>query len=456
MKNVSKPMPELTCFKSYDIRGKLGRDMDGDVAERIGRGFAQAMRPRRVVLGRDCRVTSPELAKAVANGLCAQGVDVIDIGECGTEEVYFATAHLGADGGIEVTASHNPIDYNGMKLVGPGARPLTKDEFAAVEDTATKADFAASPHGQVTHTNTRDAYANHIARMLGETTLAPSKLLVNAGNGVGGAAFDAVLAHLSSEQVQITRINHAPDGTFPLGVPNPLLPENQAQTGDAVRANGCDLGVAWDGDCDRCFFFDAQGRFVEGEYVVALLAQAMLAQTPGAAIVHDDRVVLNTRKTIRASGGIPIRARTGHAYMKTEMRRHNAVYGGELSAHHYFRDFMYCDSGIIPVFVMLKLLSRTNKSLEELVTKMRCSVASSGEINFIVNNPSEVMQKLEDHLGPEAQKVDYFDGLNLVFETWRANVRASQTEPYLRLNVESTKGAQDVQTHVDMIKTLIA
>ncbi len=452
---------KLTCFKSYDVRGKVGVDLDDDIARRIGYAFGQVMKPATVVVGRDCRASSAALQAALIDGLQVTGCHVIDIGLAGTEEVYFATEHFNTGGGIEITASHNPIDYNGMKLVGPGSRPLTDTEFRAVwalaEETAPTLP-AARPRGDVRRASARPTYAWHLADMVDAGAFAPLRVVVNAGNGVAGAAFDSIAAELAlrGASLEFIRVNHEPDGSFPQGIPNPLLPENRGQTAAVVLREKADLGVAWDGDFDRCFFFDETGAFVDGEHVVALLATACLADHPGAAIVHDPRVIWNIQSQVMQSKGQLVPARVGHVFMKAAMREHGAVYGGEMSAHHYFRDFMYCDSGMIPWLKIAALISARGVGLSELVKAMRMAFPSSGEINFKVRDVDAAMSAIAAKYEPSAVAVDRMDGLGLSFPDWRFNLRGSSTEPYLRLNIETRGNADLVRIKVDEIKAALA
>jgi len=431
----------LQCFKAYDVRGQLGVTISPDIVRRIGRAFAHRMSPGTVVVGHDARASSPVLKTALIDGLRERGADVIDIGLCGTEEVYFATAHLDAGGGIMVTASHNPIDWNGLKLVGPDSRPI--DPVTELPDIAALAEADRYGDrclpGAVSTRDTRPDYATHVAGMVDAASLRGLRVVANAGNGTAGAAFDAILSALESRgaDLDIVRVNHVPDATFPNGIPNPLLPENRGQTADAVRSAGADLGLAWDGDFDRCFFFDETGAFIDGEYVVALLAEAALADEPGAAIVHDPRVVWATTETVAAAGGRAVVSRTGHAFLKARMRETGAVYGGEMSAHHYFRDFHFCDSGMIPAMKMLALLARAGRPLSDVVADLRARFPSSGEINFTVPDPNAAVEAMVDRLGEQAEAVDRLDGASLDFGDWRMNLRASNTEPLLRLNLET-------------------
>ena len=443
----AEPMPfrQIDCFKAYDVRGRLGSELDTDVAYRVGRAFAQLRGAREVIVGRDSRATSPELAAALIRGLIEGGANVRDLGLAGTEEMYFATAHYGADGGIEVTASHNPIDYNGMKLVGPGAAPLDPEtEFADLAALARSGAFTAAEPGRAADfPEARAAYARAVVDFVDIAALRPMTVLVNAGNGTAGPTFDAIAAELEARgaPLRFIRINHDPDSSFPNGIPNPLLPENQPMTADAVRAHGADLGVAWDGDFDRCFFFDAQGDFIPGEYIVGLLAAAFLEKHPGERIVHDPRVVLNTRAMIAEAGGEAIQARTGHAFVKGAMRQSGAIYGGEMSAHHYFRDFAYADSGMIPWLLVVELICRKGQSLGELLAQRIAAYPSSGEINFRLTDPDASIARVLAHFAPQASKRDDTDGISLEFPEWRFNLRRSNTEPVVRLNVESAGDA---------------
>ncbi|MEL6550373.1 MAG: phosphomannomutase [Pseudomonadota bacterium] len=427
------------AFKAYDIRGRIGIEIDTDFAEALGRAAVAETGARHVTVGGDARETSPALKAALARGLSAAGAAVSDIGLCGTEEVYFATDHLGADLGIMVTASHNPIDYNGMKLVGPGAAPLGDAVFSAIGQRVAEGGFidAAQP-GAIRAADPRVAYVVRVLGFVDTAQLRPLHIVANAGNGAAGPTFDAIMAALEATgaELKVTRVHHAPDATFPHGIPNPLLPENHAATADVVRAEGADLGIAWDGDFDRCFFFDGTGGFVAGEYVVGLLALATLAVTPGARIVHDPRVQWNTQACVAEAGGEAVVSRTGHALIKAKMREVDGAYGGEMSAHHYFRDFMYCDSGMIPWLLVVAWMSRTGQPLKALVDEMRTAFPSSGELNFRVSDAGTLMDAIEGEQTPEAE-IDKLDGLSVSYADWRFNLRRSNTEPLLRLNVET-------------------
>ena len=450
-------MSNLTCFKAYDVRGRLGVDLNEGIAARIGRGFAVALGAKRVVIGRDCRATSLALATAVSDALLREGVEVLDLGLSGTEEMYYATTHFGADGGICVTASHNPMDYNGMKMVRAGSAPLdTETGLAQIKALAEADDFGpAKPGGQIKDVaaEARAAYVQGVMRFVDVGALRPLKVVVNAGNGTAGPTFDAIAKALHGAPLEFVRIHHTPDGSFPNGIPNPLLVENRPATADAVRAHGADLGVAWDGDFDRCFFFDHTGAFIDGEYVVGLLADVFLAKEPGATVIHDPRVIWNTQDIVAGAGGQARQARTGHAFIKQAMRDHGAVYGGEMSAHHYFRDFVWCDSGMVPMLVVLELISRRGQPLANLVAARQAAFPSSGEINFTLPDPKAAIAGVRAAFEPKAEARDETDGLGLSFGDWRFNLRSSNTEPVVRLNVESR--GREVGPLVEQIKAVL-
>ncbi len=449
----------LTCFKSYDVRGKLGDELNVEIAYRIGRGFAVAMTPGTVVIGHDIRPTSPDLAAALTEGLQDEGVHVIDLGLCGTEEVYFATSHLRVGGGLMVTASHNPIDYNGIKMVREGSRPISAaDGLAEINALASADAFGpAKPRGTYETRNPRDAYADKVVGFADLAALTPLKIVVNAGNGVAGPSFDVIADRLAKAgaPLEFIRHNHDPDGTFPNGIPNPLLEENRAMTAERVLAEGADLGVAWDGDFDRCFFFDETGAFVDGEYVVGLLASAFLPKNPGAKIIHDPRVVWALLDLVYSGGGEAVASQSGHSHIKAKMRDVDAVYGGEMSAHHYFRDFMYCDSGMIPWLLVAEHMCRTGQPLSALVADMKARFPSSGEINFKLADKQPAIDAFEATYTPQALQVDRLDGVSLDMGAWRVNLRQSNTEPVLRLNVEAKGDTALLAEKVAEISTLI-
>ena len=431
----------LTCFKAYDIRGQLGEELNEAIAYRIGRAYAQFLNAKRVVIGGDIRLSSEPLKQALARGLLDSGTDVLDLGMTGTEEIYFASFHLDVDGGIEVTASHNPINFNGMKLVGRGARPISGDTgLNEIQRLAEENNFSApAKRGSLQQYSTLNDYVTHILSYINLLNIKPLKLVVNAGNGSAGHVIDAIEEKLQRAQipVEFVKINHTPDGEFPNGIPNPLLPENRGVTAEAVRDYKADFGIAWDGDFDRCFLFDENGEFIEGYYIVGLLAEAFLAKNPGEKIIHDPRLTWNTIDIVKRAGGIPIQSKTGHAFIKERMRIENAVYGGEMSAHHYFRDFGYCDSGMIPWLLILELISVKKKRLSELVGERIDAYPCSGEINTTIRNAEATLMKIRDHFSEDNPIVDFTDGVSLDFDSWRANIRTSNTEPLMRLNVET-------------------
>lgn len=452
-------MADLTCFKAYDIRGRLGTELDDDVAYRIGRAYAQFLGARRLVVGGDVRPTSEPLKQALARGMMDAGADVIDIGMTGTEEVYFAAFHLDVDGGIEVTASHNPLDYNGMKLVGRGARPISGD--SGLHDIRALAESGrfepVDARGGLSRQSVLGAYVQHLLGYVDPANFGPLKLVVDAGNGAAGHVIDTIEARLKAAgaPVEFVKIHHEPDGSFPNGIPNPLLPENRDATAKAVKQHGAAMGIAWDGDFDRCFLFDERGEFIEGYYIVGLLAQAFLRKHPGEKIIHDPRLVWNTVDMVEAAGGQPVQSKTGHAFIKERMRVENAIYGGEMSAHHYFRDFAYCDSGMIPWLLVAELMSTTGQPLSRLVGERIAAYPCSGEINYTVGNMAAVLSRIERTYSARARSVDHTDGLGMDLGAWRFNVRASNTEPLLRLNVEARADAQLVQQSVSALETLI-
>ncbi|CRD61599.1 phosphomannomutase/phosphoglucomutase [Stenotrophomonas maltophilia] len=444
----------LPAFKAYDIRGRVPEELNEDLARRIGVALAAQLAPGPVVLGHDVRLTSPALQDALAAGLRGTGREVIDIGLCGTEEVYFQTDHLGAAGGVMVTASHNPMDYNGMKLVKENARPISSDTglFAISDAVAADSSEAQPPRAGQTAQHDKHAYIQHLLSYVGASKLKPLKLVVNAGNGGAGAIVDLLAPHLPFEFI---RMCHEPDGSFPNGIPNPLLPENRAATADAVREHGADFGIAWDGDFDRCFFFDHSGRFIEGYYLVGLLAKAILARHPGGKIVHDPRLVWNTVDMVEQAGGVAVQCKSGHAFIKEKMRAEDAVYGGEMSAHHYFREFAYADSGMIPWLLIAQLVSESGRSLADWVEDRMAAYPCSGEINFKVADAKAAVARVMEHFAAQSPALDRTDGISADFGNWRFNLRSSNTEPLLRLNVEARGDAALMQARTDEISRLI-
>ncbi|MCY4044651.1 MAG: phosphomannomutase [Cellvibrionales bacterium] len=432
-------MTKLTCFKAYDVRGRIPDQINEDIAYRIGAAFAQVIKPKKVVVGFDIRLTSPSFCQKVAEGLMDQGVDVYNIGLSGTEQIYFATKHYQMDGGIAVTASHNPKDYNGMKFVREDSKPISGDTgLFDIQAAAEQNAFVALPEdqrGTLHDLDTSKDYPEHLLEYIDAPTLKPMKLVVNAGNGGAGTVIDLLEPLLP--QIEFIKVHHDPDGNFPNGVPNPLLVENREVTKDAVIKHNADFGIAWDGDFDRCFLFDENGEFVEGYYIVGLLAQAFLQKTPGTSIIHDPRLTWNTIDIVEQAGGKAIQSKTGHAFIKERMRQENAIYGGEMSAHHYFRDFAYCDSGMIPWLLVAELISTTGKPLSTLISERVQAYPCSGEINSKLDDANAAIEKVKQAYQAQATGIDETDGISFEFDTWRFNLRSSNTEPVVRLNVES-------------------
>lgn len=445
------------AFKAYDIRGRVPEELNEEVAYRIGRGFVELFAAKQVVIGRDVRLSSSGLAQALARGFTEAGCDVIDIGLCGTEMVYFATDHLGVDGGVMVTASHNPMDYNGMKLVRAGARPISGDTgLRELEDFVIKygelSVAESSGCGKVEKRDIMPEYIKHLLTYIDAKKIKPLKILVNAGNGCAGPVLDELEKQLP---VTFIKLYHEPDGRFPHGIPNPLLPENRSATAEAVREHRADFGLAWDGDFDRCFFFDENGEFIEGYYIVGLLAEAFLRKQPGAKIIHDPRLTWNTIETVEAMGGIPVQSKTGHAFIKERMREEDAAYGGEMSAHHYFKEFAYCDSGMIPWLLVAENLCVNEKTMSQMVKERMAKFPVSGEINSVVANTEEVMKLIEECYLTEDATIDRTDGLSVNYSNWRFNLRMSNTEPLLRLNVETKSDMELMKVKTEELLKLI-
>lgn len=454
-------MNKLTCFKAYDIRGKLGTELNEEIAYKVGRAYGQIYQPKTVVIGCDIRLTSEDLKQATIRGLNDAGVDVLDLGMTGTEEVYFAAFHLDVQGGIEITASHNPMDYNGMKLVRENARPISADTgLKEIQSLAESEQFIeVEKKGSTQKYNILPEFIEHLLTYIDPSKIRPLKLVMNAGNGAAGHVVDAIEEKFKALNipVEFIKIHNHPDGTFPNGIPNPILVENRDSTRNAVLIHHADMGIAWDGDFDRCFLFDEKGQFIEGYYIVGLLAQAFLLKQAGEKIVHDPRLVWNTLDIIEQYQGIAVQSKSGHAFIKDVMREHNAAYGGEMSAHHYFRDFAYCDSGMIPWLLAILVVSETQQSLSSLVEGMIERFPCSGEINFKVEDTQKTIQKIFDHFADLNPAIDQTDGVSLDFGAWRLNVRASNTEPLLRLNIESRadKNPKPMQDYVDELTQLI-
>lgn len=442
-------MKTLTCFKAYDIRGKLGEELNTDIAYRIGRAFAEFIEPQSVVLGGDVRATSEELKMALADGIRDAGANVIDIGMTGTEEVYFAVQHLGVDGGIEVTASHNPIDYNGMKPVRKKSRPVSSDsglldikrlaEKMGSKELTIQSSNKTQVRGTYEKISILSDYVKHLLTYIDLKNIKPLKLVVNAGNGAAGHVVDEMEKRFAESCLPISfvKIHNDPDPTFPNGIPNPILVENRESTSQAVIESGADFGIAWDGDFDRCFLFDEKGQFIEGYYIVGLLAEAFLAKNVGEKVIHDPRLLWNTVEIAEKMKGKAVQSKTGHAFIKERMRLEDAVYGGEMSAHHYFRDFGYCDSGMIPWLLVAELVCLKGQCLSQLVSERIKKYPSPGEINRTVKDAQETINRIESIYREDAISIDKTDGISLSFENWRFNLRASNTEPVIRLNLET-------------------
>jgi phosphomannomutase len=426
----------ITCFKAYDLRGRIPTELNDDVAYRVGRAYAEFLSPKKVVVGRDIRLSSEGLTDALCRGLTEGGADVFDIGICGTEGVYFATFDGHYDGGIMVTASHNPPDYNGMKFVREESKPISSDnglkEIRAIAERGGFKEPAA--RGRRQHIDTSSAYIKHLLSYVDAKKLKPLRIVVNAGNGGAGLIVDRLEPHLPFEFI---KVHHEPDGRFPNGIPNPMIEENRAPTVAAIRAHGADLGLAWDGDFDRCFFFDERGEFIEGYYIVGLLASVLLKGERGGKVVHDPRLTWNTIEIVESLGGEAVQSKSGHAFIKQRMREVDAIYGGEMSAHHYFRRFAYCDSGMIPWLLITQILSETGRSLSSLVGERIAAFPASGELNYRVPDSASAMAAVESRYAGEALEVDRADGQSYEFADWRFNLRTSNTEPLLRLNVEA-------------------
>jgi phosphomannomutase len=447
-------LKSITCFKAYDLRGRIPDELNEDVAYRVARGYAQFLSPRRIVVGRDIRLSSAALTDAVCRGLTDSGVDVYDIGITGTEGVYFATFDGGYDGGIMITASHNPSDYNGMKFVRAQSRPISGDNgLVEIRGFAERAEFPAPPRPGVRRaTDIGAAYVAHLLSYVDPAKLKPLKIVVNAGNGGAGLVVDQLEPHLP---LRFIKVHHEPDGHFPNGIPNPMLEENRAPTADAIRTHGADFGIAWDGDFDRCFLFDELGNFIEGYYIVGLLASVLLRGQPGGRVVHDPRLTWNTIEIVEAAGGQSVLSKSGHAFIKERMREVDGVYGGEMSAHHYFRRFAYCDSGMIPWLLVAQLLSETGKPLSALVGERMRRFPVSGELNYRVPDARAVIAACETRYAALALRLDRTDGISFEFDDWRFNLRTSNTEPLIRLNVEARGSEATLRVRTEELLDLL-
>lgn len=425
----------VKAFGAYDVRGIYPETINEEIVYRVGRAFPIIFKAKKVAVGHDVRLSSVGLKEALVKGLTESGCDVIDLAECATEMIYFATAHLKLDGGIMVTASHNPKEYNGLKLVKKDAMPISeKSGLTELKNAVAAGDFVVVKEvGKAERYDIMDEYIAHLLSYINLKELKPYRLVANTGNGAGGPLINAIEKKLPFD---IIKVNNIGDGNFPNGVPNPLLVENRAATAKAVIENDADLGIAWDGDVDRCFLFDEKGEFIEGYYLVGLLAESFLKKNPGAKIIGDSRLYWNTKEICDKYNGTFILSRSGHSFIKAKMREEGAIYGGEMSAHNYFAAFSYADSGMIPWLLVLELLSHSNgKTLSALVADFKQKFPVSGEINTKVKDAKKVLAAIEKDYADG--KIDKLDGLSVEFDNWRFNLRASNTEPLLRLNVET-------------------
>ena len=455
-------MPKtLSCFKAYDVRGEIDLNFDSDVCYRIARAFAKVLKPQSVVLGQDIRKTSSIFADSVAEGLLSEGVNVLDIGLAGTEEMYWATSYFKAGGGIEITASHNPINFNGLKMVKSESRPLENiDDFLKIKELAECNNFSQKKlQGKRLNkfSESKAAYVDKVLEFVDPIYFPKIKIVVNSGHGAVGPTFDLIQEKLGklTKNLDFVKIDHSPDSNFPNGIPNPLLKENHLRNKQLVIKNNADLAIAFDGDFDRCFFFDENGEFISGEYIVGLLAEIFLLKEPNSKIIHDSRVIWNVEDIVKNNAGESILSVTGHSFFKKAMRDNNAIYGGEISAHHYFRNFAYCDSGMIPWLLILELMGRTGKKLSEIVGERKRNFPSSGEINFTVADPKSAIEKVFKYYCTQNLSHNHFDGLSMEFKDWRLNLRKSNTEPLIRLNIESFKNSNLINQHIKKISSIL-
>ena len=427
---------KISSFKAYDIRGKLPHEINSEIAYRVGNATAKYLSAKKMVLGRDIRASSNELSESMALGLMDAGVDVIDIGECGTENVYYATGELKSCGGIMVTASHNPSDYNGFKIVGDNAKPISSETGLVDIRKLAESDqrLISEKKGNLEYRDLNQSYVKKIISFIDSGSLDKLKVVMNPGNGGAGVYAELISKNMP---IEVIKLNFDPDSSFPNGIPNPMIEENRVSTSQAVIDNEADVGIAWDGDFDRCFFFDEKGNFIEGYYLVGLLAKSFLNKNCNEKVIYDPRLTWNTIDVVQRYGGDAIQCQSGHSFIKKSMRDNDAVYGGEMSAHHYFRDFYYCDSGMIPWLLILEMISKEKMPLSQMIQKYRDRYPVSGEINLKVNNTKKIIELIKEYYLDGASRVDETDGVGMEFEKWRFNLRASNTEPLIRLNVES-------------------
>ncbi len=445
---------ELVCFKAYDVRGKIPSELNQNIAFQIGYAVTRYLQASSIAIGYDVRNSSPSIVQFLSRGIKQGGAEVTNIGLCGTEEVYFATNFLNTDGGIMVTASHNPADYNGMKIVGHEAKPMSMNSgLQEIKVLAEQSSIQVSGNGlPAKQKNIRPDYVKKILSFVNSEQLRPLKIVVNAGNGCAGPIIDSIEEYLPFEFI---KVNHQPDGAFPNGIPNPLLKENRKMTSDAVIKAGADLGIAWDGDFDRCFFFDENGQFIDNYYLIGMISKVLMESQKGSNIIHDPRLIWNTREEVQSYSGKPIQSKAGHSFIKEKMREHSAIYGAEMSGHHYFRDFYFSDSGMIPWLLVAEIMSKTNQPLSALVFERIQKYPISGEINTKVNQPEELMEKIKNHYLNQSVSVDDIDGYSFDFGSWRFNIRMSNTEPLVRLNVETKADEKLLNRKTDEILDLI-
>lgn len=455
---MTVPPAGLTCFKTYDVRGRVGFDLDTGIARRIGAAAALTLKAKRMAIGGDARLSTPSLKAALAQGIVSAGCEVIDLGQTGTEVIYFASMYLDVDGGIEVTASHNPADHNGFKFIGRNGRPLSDEEFLTLRRlTEQDAVPEEQGEGQLIRQSLTVPYVDYLMSQIDLAQIRPLRLVADVGNGAAGEVLGEIRRRFqaTSVPVQMIAINEAPDGNFPNGVPNPLLPEKRKHTISAIHEYRADLAVAWDGDFDRCFFFDADGRYVSGYYITGLLMQRFIDVDPASKFILDSRLNWNSRQILAQSGATGIQSRTGHRFFKEAMRREGAVYGGEVSAHHYFKNFANCDSGMLPWLMLLEHLGRRNTTLAAAVTESQALFPSSEEINFTVDDPKAAVAAITAHYRSRADNIDETDGVSIEMGDVRFNLRGSNTEHLLRLNVEAKASSEALASGVAEITSLV-
>ena len=446
-------MLEPKVFKAYDVRGIYPSELDEEGAYAIGRAYAEEFEPRRMAVGRDMRLSSPQIAKAAIEGAADGGAEVLDIGLAGTEMLYFAVGELGLDGGICVTASHNPKEYTGMKIVRRGALPVGGESgLLAVRDRALAGFGPSKRRAEPVAQEILPAYTAKVLSFIDPAAVRPLRVVLDAANGMAGVMLPAVLDRLPIEAV---RCYFEPDGSFPNHEPNPLLPENREFIVRKVKEEGADLGVAFDGDADRCFFVDDSGEFVPGDFTTALLAEAILAKEPGAKVIYDVRASRAVAETIERAGGVALENRVGHAFIKHRMRKDGAVFGGEVSGHYYFRDFSQADTGVVPFLLMLELISRRGKKLSEILRPYREHYFLSGEINTPVADVPLKLQELKERYAAQGGRISHLDGISVDFDDWHFNVRPSNTEPLLRLNLEAVGDEAEMEAKRDEVLAVI-